>query len=142
MYKETGQEVKRAFTLVEILVVIVLIGILAVFVAPKFLSQAGPAKQKVAKSQIAMLENSVLMFRENVGRYPEQSEGLQALVTAPAGETRWLGPYCKPSQLKDPWGNPLDYKRPGTKNQEFDIISYGEDGKPEGEGLNADIYND
>ena len=89
-----------------------------------------------------MLGASVEMFNQDCGRYPSQSEGLAVLVDAPAGLANWHGPYCKKTQLVDPWRNALVYKRPGTHNSEYDIISYGADGIQSGEGVNADGYND
>lgn len=132
-----------AFTMVEILVVILLISLLAVFVVPQYMGRSEEAKRGIAKSHMALLEERLAAFQMDCGRYPEQSEGLKALVEAPPGLTeKWRGPYCKASQLKDPWGNAFDYRRPGTINPEFDLISYGADGKQGGEGNNADLYND
>ena len=135
------QPCRRAFTLVEVLVVIVLLGLLAVFVVPQYIQKVGPAKQTVARTQIAVLENHLAMFFADVGRYPTQAEGLDVLVSAP-GLAKWKGSYCKASQLIDPWGNPYEYKRPGVHNQDFDIVSLGEDGQPGGDGVNTDIIND
>lgn len=131
-----------AFTLVEILAVIVLIGLLAVFVVPPFFQKIEPAKAKIAKAQIMELDSAVAGFFTDCSRFPDQSEGLRALLAAPAGlENKWAGPYCKETQLKDPWGFDLTYQRPGTNNLAFDIISRGADGQPGGEGPNADVFN-
>jgi general secretion pathway protein G len=132
------------FTIVEVLVVILLISMLAVFIVPQYLNRVEGAKHKAAKAQIAKIELSLGAFLMDCGRYPEQSEGLQALLTCPSGlNDRWKGPYCKESQLLDPWGRPFQYIKPGVKTpSSFDIISYGTDGQPGGEGDNQDIYND
>jgi len=135
---------KYGFTIVEVLVVVLLISLLAVLLVPKFIGSVPTAQRKIAKAQIATIEQLLSGFLLSCGRYPTQVEGLQALLTAPTGlSDKWKGPYGKESDLKDPWGNPFDYKNPGTKNPtSYDIISYGMDGKPGGDGDNADIYND
>jgi len=134
----------HGFTIVEVLVVVLLISLLAVLLVPKFIGSVPAAQRKIAKAQIATIEQLLSGFLMNCGRYPNQVEGLKALRTAPAGLTdKWKGPYGKESDLIDPWGNPFDYKNPGTKNPtSYDIISYGADGKPGGEGDSEDIYND
>jgi general secretion pathway protein G len=133
-----------AFTIVEVLVVIMLIGLLAVFVVPRYLERAQSAKRNVAKAQLADLEKAISMFYMDCGRYPDTSDGgLQSLLKAPSSLTeKWHGPYTKESQLVDPWGRPIVYAKPGVKNPDsYDILSYGKDGQPGGEGDNADIYN-
>lgn len=133
----------RGFTIVEVLVVILLIGLLAVFIVPPYINRAEQARRDLVPAQMAIIENALAMFYRDCGRYPEQAEKLDVLITSPQGLVgKWKGPYCKGSQLLDPWGNPLVYQRPGTKNRTYDIISYGRDGQPAGEGENADIYND
>ena len=130
------------FTLVEVLAVIMLIGLLAVFIVPQILQRVNPAKQSVARAQIANLEQILALFEQDCGRYPDQSEGLQALVQVPPALAKWKGPYCKDKQLTDPWGNGYQYQRPGTRNVEYDIYSLGADGQAGGDGMAADIYND
>ena len=134
----------NGFTIIEVLVVIMLIGILAVFVVPRYLELAEEAKWNAAKPKIALLEQHLSMFMVNCGRYPTQAEGLDALRTAPAGlSDKWKGPYGKESNLLDPWGNRFEYFKPGQKNpNKFDIVSYGQDGQTGGEGFDADIFND
>lgn len=132
----------RGFTLVEILAVVLLIGLLAVFVVPPFFKKTEKARAHIAKAQIMDLDAAVNAFFQDCGRYPEQAEGLSVLLNAPAGmEGKWDGPYCKESQLIDPWGSAMVYKRPGTRNRAFDIISYGSDGQSGGEGVAADVLN-
>jgi general secretion pathway protein G len=133
--------VRRAqgFTLLELLVVIVIIGLLAAYVGPKYFSQLGKSEVTVAKAQIEAFEKSLDTYRLDVGRYPTAEEGLNALLTAPASAgAKWNGPYLKKGIPPDPWGRAYLYRAPGTK-AEYEIISLGKDGQPGGEGENADI---
>ncbi|MBN2212575.1 MAG: type II secretion system major pseudopilin GspG [Sedimentisphaerales bacterium] len=134
----------RGFTIVEVLVVILLIGLLSVLIVPPILNKVDKSKKEIARSQIDQLSQEVEQFALDCGRYPDASEGLKALLEAPSGlKDKWAGPYGKEKQLIDPWGKPLVYLRPGTKNTKtYDIISYGKDGQPGGEGYNADIVNE
>lgn len=129
------------FTLLELLVVMVIIGLLAGFVAPRYFAQVGKSQVKVARAQIDALDKALDQFRLDVGRYPTTEEGLQALVTQPSGETRWAGPYLKKGVPPDPWGHPYVYEQPGTHNGDFDLLSYGKDGRPGGNGEDADLTN-
>ena len=132
----------RAFTLVEVLAVVLLIALLAVFVVPPYLNKVAQAKTKVAKPQIMGVDTSLGMFLQDCDRYPTSGEGLNALLKEPSGLAgKWHGPYAKESQLIDPWNNPLVYKIPGSDGRAFDIISYGQDGTSGGEDLDADIFN-
>ena len=128
------------FTLLELLVVMVIIGLLAGYVAPKYMSQIGKSEVKAAKAQIDALEKSLDQFRIDTGHYPNQQQGLAALVTRPAEETKWDGPYLRKGLPPDPWGNPYIYKIPGEKS-DFELISYGKDGQPGGTAEAADIGN-
>lgn len=128
------------FTLLELLVVIVIIGLLAAYVGPKYFSQLGKSEVTVAKAQIAAFEKALDTFRLDVGRYPLSEEGLTALLSKPAAATRWNGPYLKKDIPQDPWGNPYVYRSPGNKD-DFDILSYGKDGQAGGTAENADITN-
>lgn len=131
-----------AFTLVEIMVVVIILGILAATIIPQFIGVKEDAQVGAAKSQIAELESALERFYIHMDRYPTTDEGLQVLVSAPAGaEQKWRGPYIK--QLRDdPWGNPYQYSFPGTHHStSFDIWSRGADGADGGEGKNADIGN-
>ena len=129
------------FTLLELLVVIVIIGLLAAYVGPKYFSQLGKSEVTIAKAQIAAFEKSLDTYRLDVGRYPNTEEGLAALLVAPAaGAARWNGPYLKKALPQDPWGHPYQYRAPGVKS-EFDIVSLGRDGQPGGAGEDADIIN-
>ena len=129
----------RGFTLLELLVVIVIIGLLAAYVGPKYFAQLGKSEVTVAKAQIEAFEKSLDTYRLDVGRYPTTEEGLGALLVAPpAAGTRWNGPYLKKAVPLDPWGHAYQYRAPGSKG-EYDIISMGKDGQPGGSGDNADI---
>lgn len=132
-----------AFTLIEIMVVVIILGILAATIIPQFIGTTQDAKISAAKSQVAELESAVERFYVHMDRYPSADEGLQVLVDPPANDDdkKWRGPYIK--QLRnDPWGHPFQYVIPGTHNPtSFDIWSRGADGQDGGEGANADIGN-
>jgi len=130
----------RGFTLLELLVVVVIIGLLAGLVAPRYFGQVGKSEVNVAKAQLDALEKALDQYRLDVGRYPDQELGLKALVTKPANEPKWAGPYLRKDIPLDPWGRPYVYKFPGEKG-EFDLLSYGKDGQPGGSGENADLTN-
>ena len=131
----------RGFTLLELLVVMVIIGLLAGFVAPRYFAQVGKSQVKVARAQIDALDKALDQFRLDVGRYPTSEEGLQVLVAKPNGEPNWLGPYLKKGVPADPWGRPYAYQQPGTHGGDFDLQSYGKDGRPGGTGEDADLGN-
>lgn len=128
------------FTLLELLVVIVIIGLLAAYVGPKYFAQLGKSEVTVAKAQIGAFENALDTYRLDVGRYPSSEEGLNALLIQPPAAAKWNGPYLKKDVPADPWGHPYLYKSPGGKG-EFEILSYGKDGEPGGAGDNADVTN-
>ncbi len=130
----------RGFTLLELLVVMVIIGLLASYVGPRYFAQVGKSEIKTARAQIDALEKALDQYRLDVGHYPAGDQGLTALITRPADEARWDGPYLKKKIPLDPWGNPYVYKQPG-EHGEFDLQSYGNDGRAGGEGEAADIVN-
>jgi general secretion pathway protein G len=130
----------KGFTLLELLVVVVIIGLLAGFVAPRYFSQVGKSEVNVAKAQLDALEKALDQYRLDVGRYPDQELGLKALVTKPANEPKWSGPYLRKDIPLDPWGRVYVYKCPGEKG-DYDLLSFGKDGQPGGTGENADITN-
>jgi len=118
----------------------VIIGLLAGFVAPRYFAQVGKSQIKVARAQINALELALDQFRIDVGRYPSTEEGLEALNTAPANIEAWAGPYLKKAVPADPWGRPYVYEHPG-RNAELDLTSLGRDGRLGGAGEDADIVN-
>lgn len=128
------------FTLLELLVVMVILGLLAGYVAPKYFAQVGKSETKAARVQIESLEKSFDMYRLDTGHYPTSEQGLEALVTRPQNEPKWSGPYLKKAVPQDPWGRPYAYKFPG-EHGDYDIYSFGKDGQPGGQGDNADITN-
>ena len=130
----------RAFTLLELLVVMVIIGLLAGYVGPKYFGQIGKSEVKVAKAQIDSLEKALDQYRIDTGHYPSTELGLAALMSKPANEAKWDGPYLKKNVPIDPWGRAYEYKFPG-EHGEFDLLSYGKDGQPGGSGEAADITN-
>jgi general secretion pathway protein G len=130
----------RGFTLIEIMVVVIIIGILAAIVGPNVMQKLGGAKSKTAAIQIADIDKALDLFKLDVGRYPTNAEGLQALVSAPPTASGWNGPYLKGGLPNDPWNNPYHYANPGP-NGGIQIQSLGADNAPGGDGENADIVN-
>lgn len=126
------------FTLLELLVVVTIIGLLAAYVGPKYFSQLGRSEQGVAKAQVEAFARALDTYRLEVGRYPTTEEGLNALLSKPAGAARWNGPYLQKAVPDDPWGHPYLYRSPGVSG-DFEITSYGKDGQPGGTGDAADI---
>jgi general secretion pathway protein G len=117
----------RGFTLLELLVVMVIIGLLAGFVAPKLFAQIGKSEVKVARAQIESLGKALDQYRIDTGRYPSSAQGLAALVTRPGDEPRWAGPYLAKAVPADPWGRPYLYRSPG-EHGDYDLWSAGKDG--------------
>jgi general secretion pathway protein G len=127
------------FTLLELLIVMIIIGLLAALIGPKMVGRVGESRQTVAKQQIEGFSSALEMYRLDTTRYPTQEQGLQALVTQPQGISNWKGPYLTRKFIpKDPWGNNYVYIYPG-EHGDYDIISYGADGNPGGEGEDKDI---
>lgn len=129
------------FTLVELLIVMVILGLLSALVGPRLFGHLASSKVKAARTQIELLGAALDMYRLDMGRYPVTEQGLNALQQKPADEARamnWHGPYLKKQVDKDPWGNAYVYVFPG-QHGEYDLISLGADGQPGGEGEDADI---
>ena len=131
---------RSGFTLIELLVVVIILGMLAALVAPKFFGKLGTSKQKTAKAQIHLFETALDEFRLDNGRYPTTEEGLEALRKKPEGLPNWAGPYLPKPIPKDPWGRPYVYKSPG-EHGEYDLYSLGRDGQEGGEGEDKDIVS-
>jgi len=132
----------RGFTLIEMLVVLVIIGMLAGLVGPKLFGRVDSSKVKTAEVQIKMFKGTLETFRLDVGRFPTQTEGLSVLNQAPVEERarlHWHGPYLDQDIPLDPWGNPYVYSQPGAGNQPFALFSLGADGKLGGNGIDADV---
>lgn len=131
---------QRGFTLVEILVVVIILGLLVALVGPRLWGRVSGAKQKVAKAQIELFGTALDTLRLDVGRYPTTEEGLKALREKPSGVDVWQGPYLPKEIPVDPWGRPYVYKCPGDHG-DYDLLSYGLDGTEGGEGENLDIVS-
>lgn len=128
----------RGFTLLELLVVIVIIGLISGLVLPRYFDTVGKSKAKVAKAQMTALERALEQYRLDVGAFPTNEQGLQALMVRPAGAQRWEGPYLKKAVPEDPWGNAYVYKvAPSMKD--IELTSLGSDGRPGGEGDAKDV---
>jgi len=128
----------NGFTLLELLVVLVILGLLVGYVGPRYFGQIGKSEIKVAEAQISAFSKSLDQYRLDTGHYPSTTQGLTALFRRPANEPRWSGPYLEKEPPLDPWGTPYQYRSPGEKG-EYDLVSFGKDGKPGGTELNADI---
>jgi general secretion pathway protein G len=131
---------RQGFTLLELLVVMVILGLLAGYVAPKYFAQVGKSEIKAAQAQIEALGKSLDMYRLDVGHYPTSEQGFDALLVQPPNVPSWNGPYLKKSVPLDPWGRRYVYKFPG-EHGDYDLYSLGKDGQPAGQGENADVTN-
>lgn len=134
----------NGFTLLELLVVLLIIGLLAAFVGPKYFGEISKSQTQVAAAQIEAFSQALDQFRIDTGHYPTAAEGLASLFAAPgsSSEPKWNGPYLKKGVPPDPWGNAYVYTIPSaTQGKDYDLVSYGADGQPGGTGANADITN-
>lgn len=128
------------FTLLELLIVLLIIGLLAAFVGPKYFGQIGKSQIQVAKAQIESFDKALDQYRLDNGKYPTTAQGLDALFGQPVNEANWKGPYLKKAVPLDPWGNKYQYTSPGTQpNREYEVVSFARDGKLGGVGEDADI---
>jgi general secretion pathway protein G len=138
--RQNGWADERGFTLLELLVVMVIIGLLAGIVAPQYFAQIGKSNAKVARAQIESFGQALDQYRLDVGQYPSTEQGLLALRAAPQQVARWQGPYLKRDVPEDPWGRAYVYRRPG-QHGDYDLVSLGADGQPGGDGENADVVS-
>ena len=126
------------FTLLELLVVMVIIGLLASIVAPQYFAQIGKSNEKVARAQIEAFGQALDQYRLDTGHYPTSEQGLSSLRAAPTNMPQWRGPYLKRDIPNDPWGKPYQYRAPG-QHGDYDLLSLGSDGQPGGEGEASDV---
>lgn len=140
VFKLGGKTVKRnaGFTMMELLIVLVILGLLAALVGPTLFQRINPAKQSVARSQIENFMTALDSYFVDTGQFPTTQQGLAALRAKPESAGKWAGPYLKKEIPKDPWGNAYQYRAPG-RNGGYEIVSYGADGKEGGEGENQDV---
>lgn len=130
---------QAGFTLLELLVVMVIIGLLAAYVGPRYFSQLSKSERQTAKAQIESLGKALDAYRLDTGHYPTTELGLNALVIKPNAESRWNGPYLQKHVPLDPWSKAYVYRSPGQSGEDFDLLSTGKDGQVGGEGEGADI---
>ena len=131
---------RRGFTLFELLIVMLIIGLLASYVGPRYFSQVGKSEVKAARAQMDALGKALEQYRLDVGRFPSTEQGLAALFAKPGNEPRWAGPYLMKAAPPDPWGMPYQYKAPGDHG-EYDLVSLGKDRRAGGNGDDADLTN-
>lgn len=131
---------QSGFTLIEIMVVVVVIGLLVAMLAPTVFNKVGQAEQTRISQDLRVIEGALKFYRLDNYRYPTQQQGLQALVDKPTGAERWNGPYLEQLPL-DPWGVPYRYRNPAQQAREFDIYTLGADDAPGGEGGDSDVGN-
>lgn len=138
-----GQEVCRrrsaGFTLLELLVVMVIIGLLAGYVAPRFFNQIGKSEVRAARAQLDAFDKALATYRLDTGRYPTPEQGLKALVQRPGDEPKWAGPYLTKALPVDPWGRAYLYRQPGDQGRDYELGSYGKDGQGGGSAEDADL---
>jgi general secretion pathway protein G len=132
---------QAGITLIEMLVVVTIIALFAALVAPRMLRRSDIARVTAARAQINSFMTALGTYKLDTGTFPTTEEGLQALRDKPAEANQWNGPYLPQEIPVDPWGHPYIYKYPGEHGDEPDVISYGQDGQPGGDGLNADIVS-
>ena len=137
----SSRDRRAGFTLVELLVVLVILGLIVGFAAPQVFKFLGKAKTDAASVQISRLGAGLDLYRLEMGSYPSTDQGLEALIAQPSDAERWNGPYIdKADALMDPWRNPYQYRFPGEQ-AEYDLYSLGADGQEGGDGENADLVN-
>ena len=129
----------KGFSLIELLVVMVILGLLGGLVGPRLFTQVDASKVEVAQTQIKMLKAALQVYRLDNGKYPSDDEGLKSLIQRPSSSKSWRGPYLEEALPPDPWGNPFIYKASAANFQGFALYSFGADGAEGGEDVNEDI---
>ena len=129
------RRIQRGFTLLELLVVVLIIGLLTGIVGPRLMGQIGRSEVTAARAQIDALDKAVQAYRLDMGQFPTTDQGLRG------SDTRWRGPYLKNSVPNDPWGMPYQYRAPGSNGRDYDIVSSGRDKSAGGSGDDADLSN-
>jgi general secretion pathway protein G len=137
--RKLNRDKYRGFTLLELLVVMVIIGLLASYVAPRFFDQVGKSEVKTARAQINAFDKALGAYRLDLGHYPSTAQGLNALMQKPADEPQWRTPYLSKAVPLDPWGHAYVYRNPSDSGQDYDLLSLGKDGQLGGADDNADI---
>lgn len=135
----THRNRRAGFSLIEIMVVMAIIAMLAAMVGPRLIRRQERAQLQAARAQIEMLGTALDVFRLDMGRYPTTQEGLEALQRPTGNTNRWDGPYLKKEVPRDPWDNPYVYRSPGQGGRPYELLSYGADGSPGGDGDGTDI---
>ena len=138
---QPGGRPQRGFTLIELLVVMVIIGLLGALVGPRLFKNVGKSRMAAAKAQIAMFQSGLGQYKLEVGVFPSTEEGLAALRVRPLSAQNWDGPYLQKEIPLDPWNYEYVYRFPGAQGDEYDIISFGADGREGGEDENADVVS-
>jgi len=138
---DRNRRAEAGVTLIEMLVVVTIIGLFAALVVPRMLKRSDIARVTAARAQINAFMTALGTYKLDTGTFPTTEQGLQALREKPTDVNQWAGPYLPQDIPADPWGHAYLYKYPGEHGDEPDVISYGQDGQPGGEGLNADIVS-
>ena len=131
---------RKNYTMMEMVIVIVIIGLLAAMATPLYINHMKRARVNTAKTQIRLIEQAIFDFQLDMKRLPDADNGLRELEENIGNDEKWNGPYLKQGVPKDPWGNDYVYKKPG-EHGDYDLLSYGSDGQPDGEGDAADLSN-
>ena len=134
-------DARAGVTLIEMLVVVTIIALFAAIVGPRLLHRGDQARVVAAKQQISDIQLALSQYKLDTGTFPTQEQGLGALRVQPSGLEQWHGPYLVKDLGNDPWGHAYAYKYPGDHGDEPDVMSYGADGQPGGDGLNADVVS-
>ena len=138
---EKKTDARAGVTLIEMLVVVTIIALFAAIVGPRLLHRGDQARVVAARQQISDIQLVLSQYKLDTGTFPSQEQGLTALRVQPSGMEQWHGPYLVKDLGNDSWGHPYVYNYPGDHGDEPDVMSYGADGQPGGDGLNADVVS-